>query len=101
MNASSESGLCATLISRSWPDALISLAFVVSKTAVIYTFSGLGPLRLKPHSNPCASPAACDSCGQHHFEDFSGDEPVQPQVCGFGQRMREQVQPAQASGEEE
>src|SRR5437899_473805 len=48
----------------------------------------------------CAAPAGCDSGGQHHFNHFCSDEPIQAQMCGLRKRVRENVQPAEPSCEQ-
>src|SRR5215472_8607876 len=117
MNASSESGLWATVISGSC-GVEFSEGRVVSETAVMVEplfvrenfLTPLGPvarietfLRLAPWARflrRFAFPAGCDARGQHHLYNLCGHEPVQANVHRFSERVGESVKPAQASGEE-
>src|SRR5580692_5398766 len=94
MNASSESGLWATVISRTSLETLSPVVFAVSETAVIDYSKRSAGLLLAP------APARGDCRGEHYLYNFCGNEPVKSEICRFCQRVREQVQPAQASGKQ-
>src|ERR1700733_262788 len=95
MNASSESGLCATLISRRSPDTAADGALFVSDTTVI------GKLQEIYFLICVATPASCYRRREHDLNHFGSDEPIQPEISRLGQRMREEVKPGQSTGEQE
>src|SRR6266568_3823829 len=97
MKASSESGLWATVISRTWPAEPLPGALAVSDTTVIMNSRNL----LLDCVSCGAAPAIGNGGGEHYFDNFGGDEPVQAEVCGLRQRMGEDVEPGQPSGEQQ
>src|SRR6266851_279584 len=48
-----------------------------------------------------AAPADCYRGGKHHFDHARSNEPVQPERGSFRQRMRKEVKPGKASGEQQ
>src|SRR5579872_2137357 len=93
MKASSESGLWATVISRTSGMMLVGI-FSVSDTAI-----RCEPQDLLHHATG-AVPTGCNACGQHHLQDFSGHEPIQAKISGLGERVSKDVEPAQSTDEQ-
>src|SRR5712671_1455094 len=116
MKASSESGLWATLISRTSADELLLEALGdCSETTLMcetptYRMSCdecalLCGLPCRRHARALAlfesAPANCNRGGEHHFDHASGNKPIQPEMGRLCQRMRQKVKPSQTPGEQQ
>src|SRR5581483_10407668 len=90
MNASSESGLCATLISRTWAIGLLLLI-----TPPTHLLAAKRQVYLV-----VAADARCQSRGRHDLDDFCKDKPVAAEHKRALPRVREGEKPTDA-GEEQ
>src|SRR5436853_5750364 len=89
MKASSESGLWATVISRTALAGSFSSGICVAVLLMLIF-------------QPCARDASrCDACGQHNFDNFSENEPVEPEAQSLCERVRENYQPRGATGKQQ
>src|ERR1700719_518200 len=98
MKASSESGLCAMLISRTCDDGLPTECFVSCSEITVISNSQTANccLSLRP-----ALPARCNSSRHQHLDYFGKKEPVKPPAEGLGHRMSQHGQPGKPAGEKQ
>src|SRR5215471_4722128 len=103
MNASSESGLWATVISRTADaDALLRLMQPFSSPDEATMRPSLDLIRYALGLQPGSAPEANRQRGScHDFNHFGKDEPVEPKPDGQAPGMGQRRQPAQSSHEQQ